>query len=184
MFFVPSALVRATLLRLTRGAVVASALTGALAGVSIGPLRAADEPAASPEFTEAAELVRKAPLILVMATAQYQKEKKAWPTRFSEISHMVEANKRVLPAGFSFRSVTFTARNRKECAVGFAFDWPTLEGGRAAGTITMTAGGSLAEMVKRAQVDWAQIPKLRPDLRQAPAAPAPAAPQTETPAQP
>jgi len=128
---------------------------------------AEEEPApaaVSAEIRETAELIQKAPFVLTLATAQYHIDTKRWPAAYKDIDHVVRNNPDVLPSKFGYRRVTFTTRSRKECLVEFAFDWPTLEGGAAEGTIVMKSAGSLKDMARAAKVTWTKPPRLRADL--------------------
>lgn len=142
-------------------------MIASLAAVLSVLVYAEEEPApaaVSAEIRETAELIQKAPFVLTLATAQYHLDTKRWPGSYKDIDHVVRNNPDVLPSKFGYRQVTFTTRSRKECVIEFAFDWPTLEGGGAEGTIVLKSAGSLKEMAKSAKVAWAKPPRLRADL--------------------
>ncbi len=152
---------------------LAALILGMLAGTCAGQDEA--KAALSPEVQAAADVLNKAPFALILATGQHYLDTKRWPTERNDIAHVLEANRSVLPKSFDFRKVEFTSKSRKECAIHFAFDWPTLEGGGVEGTIVMGSGGSLKEMAKTAKISWKTQPKMRADLMpDAPPTPPPA----------
>ncbi len=117
-----------------------------------------------PEATEAAEVLNKAPMALILSTGQRYLDTRRWPESLADIRRVLEVNANVLPSSFAFETVKFTTQNRQQCTIEFSFEWPTLEGGRAEGTIVVRAGNSLKDIARGARVAWASPPRLRADL--------------------
>lgn len=124
----------------------------------------AAQAAVPPEAAEAADVLNKAPMVLILSTGQHYLDTRRWPENLADIRRVLGVNAHVLPSSFAYESVKFTTQNRKQCTIQFSFEWPTLEGGRADGRIEIRAAGSLKDIARGAKVTWATPPRLRADL--------------------